>query len=505
MSRISILQTSASKAWSGFTDKNHIGQIFHSKPQVASNIVSRMLAQTHGSSLNMTLDSIPSLYLDTDDDYTWQLIGSSDRNIELVAAYTDPSLNTAITATDTNIGIAGQEFYLVFPERWFSDVNVIVGEKNEIYPIQVVADPQPFGNDWVYKCVMWGDAQTEGMPGEELVGGKRFSKEASPVEDALSVKGGEVGFSSPITFRNHFSQIRMQYEAPGNMRNMKFVGSKVPYVDNSGNKKEFVTWMDWLNYEFEYQFDREKTKWIWFGRSARDAGGRFLNKGKSGRVIRAGAGIREQMETANTYYYNYFSIDLLTNILTDLAENKLEYDERKFVIRTGERGAILFHKAVSDVASGWTPLQDSTAQSNTQSMLHENARKFGYQYTEYMAPNQIHVKIEVDPLYSDPVRNKIPAPSNGHFIGGLAESYRMDILDIGTIDGEPNIRKVYPKNEPDVTAYIPGLRDPFSPTGAKPKQIASPKDGYYVTKFATCSAMVKDPTRTASLIPSILR
>jgi len=204
------------------------------------------------------------------------------------------------------------------------------------------------------------------------------------------------------------------------------------------------------------------------------------------------------------YTYNTFDIKLLTSILTDLAEGKLAMDERKFVVRTGERGAILINEAIMRETVGWTPLQDDTAIKSVSSMLHSNARGYGFQFTEYMAPNNIHVKIEVDPMYSDPVRNKVKAPMNGDYNGGLAESYRMDILDIGTIAGEPNLRKVYAKNTPDITAYIAGLRDPFNPQGGAPKQISSPKDGYEVHKFATCSAMLKDPTRVASLIPSIL-
>lgn len=498
--QIDFRQITDAKSWSGITTKNHIGSIFESRPQLASKLMTRMLSQYYGATLEAQLSEIPAQYLDTDDDYTWKLIGSTERNIPLVEARFQ---GATVLATDFGVGANGAEFELVFPERYFSDVNVIIGER-DVYPIQILDDPSPEGTNWVYRVVMWGNAKVDGVPGDELVAGKRFSKEYSPVEEDFSIKGGEVNYSSPISFRNTFTRIRMQYTAPGSMSDTKFAGQFTQLGPN-GEKQTFVAWMEYQNWVFEHQFSQDKNRLLWYGRSARDGKGKFNTVGKSGNVISAGAGLREQMEIANTFFYSKFTADYITNILTELAEGKLSMDERKFVIRTGERGAILFHKAIAAEASGWTPLFDQSAQKQTVSALHSNSRAYGFQYTEFMAPNQIHVKIEVDPMYSDPVRNKIMAPNNGHFFGGVAESYRMDILDMGTVEGEPNIRKVYAKNQPDTTGYIPGLRHPFSPTGAKGMNLmATPKDGYEVHKFATCSGYIKDVSRTASLIPSIL-
>ena len=52
------------------------------------------------------------------------------------------------------------------------------------------------------------------------------------------------------------------------------------------------------------------------------------------------------MEVANTTYYNKFSLKLLEDALYELSASKLDYGDRYFIIKTGERGAIQFHKAV---------------------------------------------------------------------------------------------------------------------------------------------------------------
>lgn len=60
------------------------------------------------------------------------------------------------------------------------------------------------------------------------------------------------------------------------------------------------------------------------------------------------------MEVANTFYYNDFSLKLIEDALYELSAAKLGMKDRYFLIRTGERGAIQFHKAILQTISGWT-------------------------------------------------------------------------------------------------------------------------------------------------------
>ena len=121
------------------------------------------------------------------------------------------------------------------------------------------------------------------------------------------------------------------------------------------------------------------------------------------------------MEVANTMYYNNFSLKLIEDALYELSAAKLDFGERYFLIRTGERGAIQFHKAVLQTVSGWTQfvLDNSSTRviEKTQSNLHSNALSAGFQFVEFKAPNGVRVKIEVDAYYDDPVRNKIMHPN----------------------------------------------------------------------------------------------
>jgi hypothetical protein len=486
--------------WKGTTKLNHLGGIFQMQPQKATSLMVQLLAWYRGKTLDTFLSQFPTKEFDSDEEYTWDVIGSALRNIPLVEART---IDGATINQETVLGANGEPFYLVFAEDWFADGEVIVGELNEIYPLRVLGNPRNEGTNYVYKVELMGGI-TAGMPVGELAAGKRFSVEYAPVEREFSRKVGDIRFASPVSMRNEFTTIRIQHKVSGAMLNRKVAfGIPVTRETNGRYVKDTVNmWMHEVQWQLEQQWNDYKNNVLAFGRSNRNLNGEYLNIGKSGEVIRMGAGLYEQMEVSNTMPYNNFSLKLIEDALYELSAAKLDFNERTFVIKTGERGAIQFHKAVLDTVSGWTAFQinnDSVSLVNkTQSPLHENALKAGFQFVEFHAPNGVKVKIDVDPYYDDPVRNKIRHP-----MGGPAFSYRYDIFDIGTMD-QPNIFKVAVKGQNgDYTSYEWGLRNPFTGQMGNP-YMSHDEDSATIHKMTTTGVCVLDPTRTMSLIPAIL-
>lgn len=95
------------------------------------------------------------------------------------------------------------------------------------------------------------------------------------------------------------------------------------------------TWHN-VDWEVERQFSEYKNNALAFGRSNRDNNGEYHNYGKSGSVIKCGSGLFEQMEVANTMYYNTFSLKLLEDALYELSASKLDFGDRYFIIKTGK-------------------------------------------------------------------------------------------------------------------------------------------------------------------------
>jgi hypothetical protein len=491
------------KHWSGLTTRNHLGSIYQSKPQVASKITGVLLQSAGMKNLDTVLNQFPVKYIDDEGDFTWKLVGAHERNIPLLRAEVG---GVEIADSTTAVGAGRSVIDLIFPEKWFTDVHVIAGNKPDLYQYRILADPEQIAvNEYKYSVEIWGGSETLlGVPGAELQAGEKFSIEGAPVERTMSIKGADINFSSPFVLKNTISQLRVEHTMPGNMINYKqnnndILFANIESVDNAGKKHVSTVWQQEVFWRFEQHVSRLKAYTTMFGKSNRAEDGEFLNTGKSGFKIEAGSGIREQMDVSNVVLYNTFSLGALEDMLHNLSEGKIDFAERKFVLRTGERGAAQFSRAIDADGTAWNKVNATNPATirTTNSPLHSNALKGGYQFTEYEFANSIHVMVEVDPMYDDKVRNKIQHP-----LGGVAESYRYDILYMGS-EEEPNIQKVSVTGMEDIRDYQSGFRNPF--TGqVGGGNMGRMEDSATMTGYCMLGAMVKDPSRTASLVPTIL-
>ena len=501
MGKLGKFQSLEFDSWGKTSKLNHLSGVFLRNPQQATDLMVQLLAFHKGKTLDTFLSKFPTKEFDSDEEYTWNVIGSMMKNLPIVEAR---DLDGNVIAANATAGANGEPFYVVFDEDLFADGAVIVGEKNEIYPLRILDDGFKEGTNVRYKVELMGGV-IAGMPGEELQPGKRFSKEYAPVEREFSRKVDDITFSSPIAMRNEFTTIRMQHKVSGALLNKKIafgIPVEVP-TTNGYTVKNYDMWMHYEQWVLEQQWNAAKNKVIAFGRSNRNKNGEYLNIGKSGEVIRMGAGLYQQMEVSNTSSYNTFSLKEIENALYELSAANLDMKDRTFILKTGERGAAQFHKAVLDTVSGWSAFWASDAGNlgmirKTQSPLHEVSLSAGFQFVEFQAPNGVKVKVDVDPYYDDPYRNKIL-----HHNGGPAFSYRYDIFDIGSMN-QPNIFKVAVKGmRGDMTSYEWGLRNPFTGQVGNP-YMSHDEDSATIHKMTTTGVCVLDPTRTMSIIPAEL-
>lgn len=105
--------------WKGLTKTNHLASIFQTQPQQATNMMVQLLAMYRGKTLDTFLSQFPTKEFDSEDEYTWTVVGSAARNIPLVEAR-DCDGNIVTADTVNNIGMNGEPFYLVFGEDWFA-------------------------------------------------------------------------------------------------------------------------------------------------------------------------------------------------------------------------------------------------------------------------------------------------------------------------------------------------------------------------------------------------
>lgn len=485
-------------SWSGITTANHTATLFGSKPELVTQLTTVLLQHSGMKNLDTTLSMFPEKKLSAGTtDFAWKVAASEERSIPLVEARYNGKV---VEDTDEGIGKGRSLIELVYAEKYFTKMHVIVGHRPDVYQFRIIEEPYEDGTNYVYTAEVWGGEESLlGVPGDELSIGNRFSIEGAPVETELSTRGVGIQFTSPYMLRNTVTNMRFEHKVSGKIIDCKFnpvYFAGIETVDaNTGKVHVSTTWMQEIYWQFEKAISKIKSRTLMFGKTNRSSEGKFLNVGDSNITIQAGSGIREQMEISNTVVYNKFSIRMLEDMLGELCEGRLEMNERKFMLRTGERGSAQFHRAVTAIASGWLAIGFQNTNTGgikqVSSKFHDNSYSAGFQFTEWKAPNGIHIMLEVDPMYDDKVRNKEYHPD-----GGVLESYRYDIMYIGSMD-VPNIQKIKVEGSDEIRGYMAGLRNPF--TGQKGGVIQHMEDSATMTALIEgFGACVIDSGRTAT-------
>lgn len=476
---INSLQVYQGKSWSGLTTANHLGSIFQEEPYLASSIMSRVFAQKYYMGLDSLINMMGSEEEMPDDrDVEWMLKGDDEKAIAVVS-FTAPDL--------TRPGVNMTPFTITFAEKWFSDTDLLAADDRR-YRVRVMGEPTPNGTNWDYVVMLMTGDPTLFVPATLLTTNNQFSKEYSPQEDTLSKSGGLTSYTSPFKLRNTYHTLRKDDIIPSNMIDRPLV---IEMLDPGSNKRTKI-WTQYAEWAFLRQWYLEKNRAIIYGSSNKTAQGNYVMKGKSGFVVKEGAGLREQISPSYKFNYTNFTIDYLSEVLLNLSINQLPEDQRNFVALTGERGFVQFHKALENKAAIFQPLDSKRVFGSGQSL------GFGGQYREFMGPQGTKFTLVHLPEYDNPVTNRLPHPD-----GGFTENYRYTILNFGEANGKRNIRRLYPKGEREVLWHVPGSHSPYGPKKSFREGSASSVAGYEVHAMTKAMVIVENPLTCAELITSV--
>ena len=506
--RISNSQMVGVTAWRGtVTKENHLYGLFRTNPQMASDVMTVLMSSMHLPTLDTYLSrEVPVREYEDDSELFWDIITSSRRNIPLIEARR--ANGTAVAAANEgNVGVGFEPFYLVFPTDWFAIGEVLWGNFNETYPVIVKEAGRAEGTNTVYLVEPFGANGGAGIPAERLLPGERFSWAYAPIEDNFSRKVGDVRFSSPVSMRSDWQRVRLQHKIGGKEIG-KRLAANIPVSREVNGKMQTAIasrWMLNVTWKIEETWSEYKNNALDRGVSTRLENGEYSNFGLSGLANRQGSGFREQQAAGNQTYYTKFSIGLIEDALYGVSAGKLDFNKRKFVIRTGERGAILFSKEAKKEMSGWLPLYGGTSAvpyikgDGKTNFAPNGVSVSDLQVTKWISANGLEVTIMVDSSKDDLQTNKIMHP-----MGGTAESYRFDIF-YASDEEQPNVQKCVVKGQPEFRGYQWGpFYNPF--TGEANNMSASfDEDAAVVHYKATLGIVIYDPTRCISLIPAILQ
>lgn len=507
MARISKLQTTYPKDFSGMVLKDSLQALGQSPDFNLDNMITTLYKADYQIGVADYLKSIGKTRIvprDKDGWYSWRLQGSSMKTIPIVRATT----LAGVEFTSASIGALGagygkQPFFITFGEKYFQDVQMIVGEKGSKYKLIIQDEPQQIGTEWRYEVKLAGPNASLFMPYEQLVSGKHFSVDGSPVESTLSKKGSGFNYTSSFEMRNTYSMARFQETVPTNMQQRP-----VKWTIQTNEGKKFSIWDDYMSWERRKQMKLYTDRLINYGTINADDNGRILDKGKSGFTLRMGSGIEEQMESGNKYLYSKFSIEFLESAIMDLSDNTKGYAQKSNVlVKTGKYGATLAHTMIQAKATAFTPLQSDKFISKGA----YGGQKFDPNFTSYVTPNGQTITFMVDPMFDDlsDARSQIQMSDMTPGLPGPALSYTYQVLNVGVEGGDNNLELIYIETSETIYGYKPG---PRTKIGMMAK--ADPKYGHaYAMNTDGCeysymtpefSVVLRDPTRTLVMKPAIL-
>lgn len=142
-------QTVGFDGWKGLSKANHISSVFQSDAQKASAFMVHLLAARVGKTFDTYLSQLPVKEFESDDEYYWDIVGSSRKNIPLVEARDEDG--NLVKPDSLPVGSGTTPFYLVFAEDYFADGEVIYGNLNQVYPFRVLGEATMEGSNAVYK------------------------------------------------------------------------------------------------------------------------------------------------------------------------------------------------------------------------------------------------------------------------------------------------------------------------------------------------------------------
>jgi hypothetical protein len=495
MAQLLPLQKYEATDYNGLVTDNHFHALYQQKPQLISKVIKHIYKTNLSGKLREFVDRFPIKEVEQENGfYQWMLKGQEEKNIPLMDAQTLDGRSISGGDFPASVGANRERFYLIFGEGLFENTNVLKGETDDFHFL--VKQSTEDGGRFLYEVELYNSNERIAVPIQELTRGMRFSKFYGATPSTLSYQGSKPFFTSPWRMENRLSQMRMEYEVPGNVIEK---GDNEPLEFGFSAKGGDIQEKVWINYQdmvAHHQFEEMFARMEVFGKRNWTNDHKYLNfDDKTKFAIESGSGLIEQIAPSNRHLFNTYDLDWHMEMVLDMAIGKMTRDKRHVHIMTGEWGSINISKQIEAKGSSkWTVISDNMVYNKTNSgnTGSSNTLGYGYQFNEYQYYNGIRLTVEI----LDFLDNDVYFPRRHPDGEGITESHRMLTMGFG---GEAGIYRTKAKSfKETIWRYSPGMRDPYSAGGAignKNSIAVSKSDGYEVNFMKSGGIMVEEPTK----------
>ena len=461
---------------SGMTESQHLSSAYLTEPEKMDAVLAYAFGTQNETVLSMLTGGIGNTRFVNNREYTWDLHGQTER-----AVVVSGSLDNGAKP-----GLAGLPFRFKMEEGIFEVSDNLVSDDGTMLR---VSNKQSNGMDYIYTAVLTDPDKTKWVDASQLAAGARFSKDFSTVEE-FSDKGGGTDFVAPMTLKNQLTTLRKHYAVTRSAATDVMV---IELFSEDGNSTKLWTKLaEWTALAQWYkEIDRSYIYTIY----NKDPQGNVALQGKNQRPVFHGAGIRQQIAPANRLFYTKLTYDIMDEFLLDLSYNANRWGgDYNFVALTGKMGIREFNKAVLERQKdlGITVTNSGTFISGSGDSLTLTGH---FKTVEFLNGVSLTVK-EFNP-YDDKNRNRTLHPKTKKPL----ESYRMTIMNFGTVRGKANVRKVAKNNSESAMWYVCGSTTPMGDVANSMSVMRSNGlDGYEVHMLAEVGIQIQDPTSCGELV-----
>lgn len=483
----SNLEIYRTKPFNGLTDENQLQKAMLTAPAQTSAIISYLQGTREGGSfLSLISGGLGHVEEIESNEYRWKVMLDSDRAIRIIRAagvnengvYDDVCLANRFYAHE------GGNITLWLEEDYFS-TGAIIELDDRNYQFRILDAPYQDGAAWVYTAQNCSGNSHDSVPGKYLTSDNRVSRLGSAYEE-YSDESDIINYNNFIELRNHLTTSRVSFDITGDA----YASVLVIAMKDPESGQTFYLWDQWQRWKALKEFHKREESLGLYGKYSVSPTGEVRLKGKSNRQVFIGAGVLEQVSSANRRPYTILTQELLESFLSDISYNLLGAKNRHFICFTGEEGIKQIDTMMKRELANYSLVDTKFITGTGQELT------LGGQFKTWNMRNDISFTVQRMSCFDDKEHNRILHPITGKPI----ESYRMVFVPAYTPDGEANIVKVVRKGRELVQWHVGGSLDLGTGFGKSiGTQRSNAKDGATGLLLGESSYKVKFPIACGDL------
>lgn len=437
------------------------------------------------------------------DTYSWTLFGDDN-----VSVYVTEVPNA--TAALVKPGFNKSQFQIILSEGYLKEPDVLLLDNNSLPMLEIVGESTQLGADrYLYTVRQQTNDDNSWIPLSEIAVGIQVRKVSTSIGDEDNGVWGTDHMSTGIKLQSQIGYFGEEFKmtdkalrraktgAAGSKSRSKenkalTTGVAFALKDSAGNFVDRAGFVEMGIARLINRVENDREYAMHFGQPTR-------TMSHNGRTIKkTGPGYRLLCRDGYEEFYNgTLTAQRLQDYFHGIFLQKVPGEQREIVVDTGEAGMIIMHNLLAAEARAYLQVDThmtSKASYNVAGV--QNPLATGGQYIEYRGLNGINVKLMYNPMKDDRQYCGRMHPVLQNF---TVDSFRMDIYDFGTSDGEANMSMLVEENT-EVFAYTGGLQTLQAGYIKDGSQVPNFYRGMHAIREVSGGLWIKDTSRVGALI-----